>query len=90
MFQVDTAEEISNVPPCEMRNKFTVDEVRNAVKKLKAGKAAGINELKAEQLKHGPDLILCEISDILNQSAASGSYPREIKLGVFISSTKAR
>ena len=57
IFQVDTAEEISNVPPCEMRNKFTIDEVKKAVKKLKTGKAAGIDELKAEQLKHSPDLI---------------------------------
>ena len=82
LFQTSTAEELSNVPPMPMRKKFTPQEVTKAIGKLKNSKAAGIDELKAEQLKYGPEIIACEISDILNECASTGKHPREIKLGV--------
>ena len=48
---------------------FTASEVKKAVKKLKNNKAAGIDEIKAEQLKHGPDIVITEIANILNECA---------------------
>ena len=77
-----TAEALTDVPPTPMRNPFTPEEVKRAIKKLKNNKAAGIDDIKAEQLKYGPDIIACEIADILNICAETGKHPKEIKLGV--------
>ena len=82
LFQVIDAAPFPDIPPMPMRKKFNTDEVKKAIKKLKNNKAAGIDEVKAEQLKYGPDIIASEIADILNECAATGKHPKEIKLGV--------
>ena len=38
-----------------MVNEFTAKEVKNAIKSLKNNKSPGIDELRAEQLKYGPE-----------------------------------
>ena len=70
------------VPPKAMRNPFTADEIRKAVKKLKNGKSAGIDELKAELLKHSPDAVMEKISNLINNIAVTGDNPKEVAEGV--------
>ena len=82
LFQCETAEKMEDVPPKEMEEKFKTKEVSKAISKLKNNKAAGIDELHAEQLKYGPEMIHAEIADILNEVARTGDHPREINLGV--------
>ncbi len=61
---------------------MTQQEVIKAIKKLKYNKSPGMDEIRAEHLKNGPIKELSnEISDILNETAQSGKYPKEIKLG---------
>ena len=82
LFEVITAEPFPDIPPMPMKQKFTPAEIKKAIKKLKNNKAAGIDDLQAEQLKYGPNIIACEIADILNECASTGKHPKEIKLGV--------
>ena len=84
MFTDDNAKMIENVPPTEMRIPFTEDEIRSAVKSLKNNKSPGIDEITAEHLKHGPDLVYEKIAKLLNHTAATGDFPKEINCGVLI------
>ena len=70
---------ILDATPQQMNSPFTTEEVENAIKKLKDNKAAGSDNLTAEQLKFEPSLI---IADILNTAAETGEHPREIKSGL--------
>ena len=66
-----------------MKIPFTPKEIENATNKLKNGKSPGCDELRAEQLKHGPKVVYYEmISDILNVAAKTGEYPTELKNGL--------
>ena len=75
-------EEITNIPPMEMRTPFTDTEVKKAINKLKNGKSVGIDNIKAEQLKYGPHEVAHTIAEIINDMAKTGEYPREIKHGI--------
>ena len=76
------AEKIQEIPPTEMKIPFTPTEVTEAIKKLKYNKSPGMDNIRAEHLKNGPILeISAEISEILNETAKTGIYPEEIKLG---------
>ena len=82
-----TAENIPklhDVPPTKMNREFTKEEVQAAVKSLRNNKSAGADELKAEQLKHGPDIVISQIAHILNTIAETGNYPEEVKLGMLV------
>ena len=84
MFTDDNAKMIENVPPTEMRIPFTEDEIRSAVKSLKNNKSPGIDEITAEHLKHGPGLVYEKIAKLLNHTAATGDFPKEMNCGVLI------
>ena len=79
LFQDKETEKIKNIPPRPMKKEFTPTEVRTAIKRLKMNKAAGIDEIKAEQLNYGPEAVDIEIAQILNDIAATGAHPKEIK-----------
>ena len=79
---------IKEINPTPMENKFTVEEIKVALKSLRNNKAAGIDELKVEQLKYGPDDTLNEIANILNEMAATGIPPTEIKQGILVAHHK--
>ena len=77
------AEELKNIEPKHMVNEFTTKEVEAAMKKLKYGKSPGIDEMRAEHLKNGPQKELAEtIKEIITEIAETGEYPEEIKLGI--------
>ena len=65
-----------------MDSPLTTEEVEKAIKKLKNNKAAGIDNLAAEQLKYGPSMITKIIAYILNTTAETGEHPKEIRTGL--------
>ena len=73
---------ILEATPQDMKMPFTQQEIQKAIKKLKNNKSPGIDKIRAEHLKNGPDLIPKIIADILNQTASTGNNPMEIKLGI--------
>ena len=76
------AEKIQEIAPTEMKIPFTSLEVTEALKRLKYNKSPGMDNIRAEHLKNGPiDELSNEISEILNETARTGCYPKEIKLG---------
>ena len=84
MFCVQNTEALPDIEPAAMETPFSKDEIRKAVKSLKDGKSAGYDGLKAEQLKHRPDIVLEHIADILNHVARTGEFPEDLKKGVLI------
>ena len=84
MFSEKDIAELPNIPPREMKVKFREEEIKKAVQTLKNNKSAGIDNIKAEQLKHGPDVVYQQIADILNITARTGEYPNEIKQGILV------
>ena len=76
------AKNIENIKPEKMRNPFTKEEVQKAINSLKNNRSAGIDEIKAEQLKYGSNETIKEITEILNEMAKTGKYPKEIKQGI--------
>ena len=67
-----------------MEKPFTVEEIKGAIKSLKNGKSAGIDNVYGELLKYGPDTISNEIAKIFNEISESGQYPNEIKGGILV------
>lgn len=84
MFSSDKEPEIEDIAPRAMAVPFTEGEVTKAVKSLKNGKTPGIDSITSEQLKCGPLAAHGIISDILNQIAATGTFPRELNQGILI------
>jgi len=68
--------------PKKMEKPFTTDEIEKAVKSMKNGKSAGIDELHSELLKYAPSCVKQEIADILNTVAETGEYPKELRTGI--------
>ena len=83
-FTAENIPKLPDVPPMKMKREFTKEEVQAAVKSLRNNKSAGADELKAEQLKHGPDIVISQIAHILNTIAETGNYPEEVKLGMLV------
>ena len=75
-------EPLPNITPSEMKEPFTKEEVQKAIKSLKNNRSAGSDNIKAELLKYGPDEINQEIATILNDTAKSGQYPKELTQGI--------
>ena len=84
MFTTSTAAKIDDIPPQKMRDAFTKDEVTKAIRSLKNGKSPGADDLSAEYLKHGPDIVHHRIAELLNHIAETGDFPNEIKHVVLI------
>ena len=84
MFNKEDEEKINHIEPEKMNTPFTKEEISKAVKSLKNGKSAGIDDFKAEMIKYGP-MELCQgIAEIFNEIAETGIYPSEVKEGVMI------
>ena len=67
-----------------MRQPFTAIEISKSIASLKNNKSAGIDNLKAEHLKHGPHVLSEKIANILNNSAETGAIPTELIQGILI------
>ena len=84
MFSKKAEKEIIKIEPQKMKVPFTTKEIKEAAKSLKKRKSVGIDNLNAELIKYGPE-ILCEgIAEIFNEIAETGKAPEEIKDGVLI------
>ena len=68
-----------------MKEPFTLEEVTKAVTTIKRRKKTpGIDQLRTEQLKYGPQIIMIIIAEILNKSAETGEKPNEISTGILL------
>ena len=80
-FLKDT-EHLPDLEPRAMRRRFTRTEIRKAVRKLKNNKSAGLDQVVAELLKYGPDILYDEIAIIFNTLAETGDCPVELIQGI--------
>ena len=84
MFNKENQTKMEEIKPTEMNTPFDEEEVAEAVNSLKNNKSAGIDDIHAEQLKYGPDIINKYIAEILNDIAKTGDYPEELKHGILV------
>ena len=54
-----------------MTKPFTKEEIKNTIKYLKNNKSTGNDGVKAELLKHAPEIVYTEIAEIFNETAKS-------------------
>ena len=73
---------ILDAPPQQMTVPFIGSEIQEAINKLKNNKSPGVDMIRAEHFKHGPDEVSEIIADIFNETAKTGKSPMEIKLGI--------
>jgi hypothetical protein len=83
-FKSDVLQEWKDVEPKEMSRPFTSGEISKAVKALKSNKSPGSDNITAEQLKFGPDILNEIIADMFNTIAKTGQCPEEIKHGILV------
>ena len=84
IFNKDLKNNFNHIRATEMTIPFSESEVTIAIKKLKNGRCAGIDNIFAEHLKHGPKILNKHIATILNNMAKSGKVPEEINNGIII------
>ena len=77
-----------NIEHTPMKTKFKEEEILKALKSLRNNKAAGVDELRAEQLKYGPINTIKEIANIFNQMAETGERPKELYQGLLVAHQK--
>ena len=77
MFTIEMKEELSTIPPCEMKTPFTGVEIQKAAESLKNRKSVGDDNLDAEFVKNGPPEIHEGVAKLLNNMARTGEYPEQ-------------
>ena len=68
----------------EINNMFTVDEIRAIIRKLKNGKACGIDHIRNEFLKSCPEPIMQLITDLFNLVLKTGIIPESWCIGMIL------
>jgi hypothetical protein len=63
---------------------FSKTEVKFAVQLLKLNKSAGMDNIKSELVKNGPNVLFESIANIFNEIAESGIVPNELTEGILI------
>ena len=85
---IRTLKDLLKAEPCKLRQPFTAIEISKSITSLKNNKS-GIDNLKAEHLKHCPHVLSEKIANILNNSAETGQYqPKSSANNIIISITK--
>ena len=84
MFNDDNARAIERIPPAKMKIPFKEEEIKRAVKSLRNNRSPGIDDITAEHLKNGPDIVCDKIAKLLNHVAATGDFPMELNCGKLI------
>ena len=84
VFSSDSINQISAINPIPMKVPFTGTEIQLAVKSLKINKSAGMDNIKSELIKCGPDVLFDDIANIFNKIAESGEIPNELNEGILI------
>ncbi len=82
MFTAENLKDIAQTPPAALEPALTETEVQKAIRSLKNNKSAGIDNIRAEQLKYGGKTVPAQITNIINHIARTGEYPKEIKQGI--------
>ena len=70
--------------------KLTVEEVKNALKKMGARKAAGLDGITTEQIKALDEESIVELTSICNDIYETGYIPGDLKHSVFIKIPKKK
>jgi len=78
----DKIPESAEYIPSKMSTPFNAEEIEKAAKSMKNGKSCGIDNIHAEHIKYAPSSIHNEIAEILNETAETGKYPKELKIGI--------
>ena len=73
---------IPTIPPTPVTKPFAKEEIKNTIKYLKNNKSKGNDGVKSELLKHAPEIVYTEIAEILNETAKSGDFPKELTQGI--------
>ena len=84
IFKQENVHPIPVIKPQKLQKPITTEEINKAAKKLKNNKSPGCDNVQAELVKHGPEIVHHHIACILNQVAETGNYPTELKLGQLI------
>ena len=81
-FSSNTDETTPKAVPRKLKTPFTEQEIQKATTSLNNNESPGIDEVCAEHLKYAPKIIHEEIAGLLNQTATSGDYPKQLKQGI--------
>ncbi len=73
-----------------LHDKFTIEEISTAIRKLKSGKAAGPDNLTAEHLKHGGLTIQKWLLKIFNRILSLEEIPPCLKQGIITPAYKRK
>ena len=73
-----------------MQIPFTTEEIKLSIKSMKNNKSTGVDNVKAELLKIGPEIFSEEIAQIFNETASTGIFPKELILGIITALQKPR
>ena len=63
---------------------ITLEEVKMMAKRLKSGKASGLDMLSAELLKHANEHFMIVCTKLLNKLLQSGKFPEEWSIGIIV------
>ena len=63
---------------------ISLEEVKLMAKRLKSGKASGLDMLSAELLKHANENFMIVFTKLFNKSLQSGTFPEEWSVGIIV------
>ena len=70
--------------------RIVADEVRDAIKKLPRGKAAGYDDSPAELIKLDSDVFVRVFCNLCNKIVNTGEWPKDWRRSVFITIPKVK
>ena len=65
-----------------MKTLFSSEEIKKASKSMRDNRATDGADMAAEYVKYGSERLHQEIANILNKTAATGEYPKELRQGL--------
>jgi len=63
---------------------ISLEEVKMMAKRLKSGKASGLDMLSAELLKHANEHFMIVFTKLFNKLLQSGKFPQEWSIGIIV------
>ena len=88
VFNAENQTKIPTTEPTPMQKPFTTAEIQSAATALKNNKSPGVDNIQAEHIKYGPEQMHTEIANMLNTTAKTGQYPKELKHGLLVALQK--
>ena len=80
--------ESTSIP--ELDNPITEKEVRDTIAHLKSGKAAGLDEISGEMLKHAIDFAAPFLTRLFNRLYDTGTFPSDWAKSIIVPLLKKR